>query len=114
MEIIKGSKAIIEDYGYWPSFHDDYIEKVVINSKDIEVTIKPETLPEDYAEYPIRFLFHNVKEFELQGELHGICSIILDLTFEELKERHIKSIIYSSLGLNGHIVAEEISVEKLL
>lgn len=112
MEFIKGYKEIVNDYGYWPSFHDDYITKFTIDGSSIDMIIRMESAPKGYDEYSVLFTFEGVNDFELKGELLGTASIILDLEFKE--SDFLVCTINSSMGTCGYIEAKEILVQKLV
>ncbi|QLY77853.1 barstar family protein [Clostridium intestinale] len=112
MEFIKGYKEILSDYGYWPSFHDDYIIKFTIDGSSIDMIIRMESIPKGYNEYSVLFTFEEVNDFELKGELLGTASIIFDLEFK--KSDFLVCTINSSMGTCGYIEAKEILVQKLI
>lgn len=112
MNFINGSEQIRNDFGYWPSFHDDYIESIQIINSSIEFIIECKTTPQGYEQYKVKIIFDRVSHFELEGELYGTCSIILDLKFSEDDEM-IKTELYSSLGTGGVIRSKTVSVVQI-
>lgn len=109
---ICGYEKIEGDYGYWPSFHDDIVEKIEISSESITMFIKMQTLPKGTDAYPkIKLMFCDVKEFSLEGEIYGCASIILDIHCQKTED-FIETQITSSLGAGGTITCNKICVEK--
>lgn len=109
---ICGYEKIESDYGYWPSFHDDIVEKIEISSIGITMFIKMQKLPKGMDSYPIiKLMFCEVKEFSLEGEIYGCASIILDMHSQKT-ENCIETQITSSLGAGGTISCNRICVEK--
>jgi hypothetical protein len=109
---ICGYEKIESDYGYWPSFHDDIVEKIEISSESITMFIKMQKYPKGKDRYPkIRLMFCKVKDFYLEGEIYGCASIILDMVCQK-KEESIETQITSSLGAGGTITCNKICVEK--
>ena len=105
---IKGSKEIESHFGYFPSFHDDYIDSIEITSKVITICIRMESSGEK-----LKLTFTDVKKFALEGELYGCVSIILDVIYEKCKEEIITK-IETSLGTEGSIQSKEVAIELLL
>ena len=56
--------------------------------------------------------FGNIKKFSFEGELYGCVSIILDMVFEK-KEEGIITKKETSLGTEGVIYSENVSIELL-
>ncbi|PAB57383.1 Imm50 family immunity protein [Anaeromicrobium sediminis] len=113
MDYIQGSDDIIKDYGYWPDFHDDYMEKINISGSKIELLIKMVTIPKEFNEYYVKIIFEDVVDFKLEGELLGITCIILDLEIKIDAQNTMNCHIYSSLGTSGFIRAKKVTVTKL-
>ena len=112
---IKGSQAIENHFGYFPSFHDDYIESIEITSQAIIICIRmesSETNLKPNANERVKLTFGNVKKFSFEGELYGCVSIILDMVFEKQEEGIITK-IETSLGTEGVIHSKDVSIELL-
>lgn len=112
---IKGSKEIQAHFGYFPSFHDDYIESIEITSKAIMICIRMESSEANLkpnANERLKLTFENVKKFSFAGELYGCVSIILDMTYEK-QEEGIVTKIETSLGTEGVIYSEDVAIELL-
>jgi len=112
---IKGSKEIQAYFGYFPSFHDDYIESIEITSKTIIICIRMESSEVNLkpnANERVKLTFGNVKKFSFEGELYDCVSIIFDMVFEK-KEEEIITKIETSLGIEGVIHSEDVSIELL-
>lgn len=114
MDFIFGADVIYSEYGYWPSFHDDYIDEIRISGENIALLINTVTKPhnEMNKEYKIMLTFQKVKIFDFEGELYGRCSLILDMKFVK-RDDEIEMTLYSSLGTSGRIVCQSVSVKKL-
>lgn len=109
---IYGYEKIESDYGYWPSFHDDIVEKIEISSEGITMLIKMQKLPKGMDTYPkIKLMFCEVKEFGLEGEIYGCASIIYDMRSQKIEDC-IETQITSSIGAGGIITCNKICVEK--
>lgn len=107
-----GYEKIESDYGYWPSFHDDIVERLEISSEGIIMFIKMKKLPKGMDAYPtIKLMFCEVKEFRLEGEIYGCASIIFDMHSQKM-ENYIETQITSSLGAGGIITCNKICVKK--
>ena len=108
-----GYEKIESDYGYWPSFHDDIVEKLEISSEGITMLINMKKLPKGMDAYPkIKLMFCEVKEFHLEGEIYGCASIIFDMHCQKTEDS-IETQITSSLGAGGIITCNKICVEKV-
>lgn len=109
-EWVDGFEQIEKAYGYWPSFHDDTIEKIEIDSEGIRFFIAMEKAPIGMGAYPIiKMSFGDVKEFSLEGEILGCASIIYDIETEK-NEDFIETKIASSLGAKGIILSKSIEI----
>lgn len=97
--------------GFWPSFHDDIINKIEISSEGITFYIKMQTFPNgmNYNE-GIKLMFCGIKKFNLEGELYGRASIIFDIESPKI-DNYIETQIYSSLGASGYIHSNRIKIE---
>jgi hypothetical protein len=110
--LISGYEKIEKDFGYWPSFHDDIIEKIEITKEEITFFINIQAPPQGLKFYPvIKLMFIGIERFNLEGELYGCVSIILDMESEKI-ENYIETQILSSLGTYGTIRSSEIKIEK--
>lgn len=107
---IIGYEKIEADFGYFPSFHDDVIEKIEISSEEITFLISMETLPNGMNSYPkVKLTFCEVNDFKLEGELYGCTSIIFDMIFTKI-DNYIKTEIASSLGTCGTISSRKVKI----
>lgn len=110
-EWVNGYKQIEKVYGYWPSFHDDTIEKIEIDKEGIKFIITMEEVPMGMEENPIiKMSFLNVKKFYLDGGIYGCASIILDIETEK-SQNIIETKMASSLGARGTIFSKSITVD---
>ncbi|AZT91256.1 hypothetical protein ELD05_11845 [Caldicellulosiruptor changbaiensis] len=114
MKYLVGADEIIADYGYFPTFHDDIIESIII-FPDKKITVEMQTLPCNAKSYPkVNFICNNVHKFELSYDRIVIeekeFDQIFQLDFEENEEYIELSIggIYSS----GFIRCENIQILK--
>jgi hypothetical protein len=109
-EWVDGFEQIEKAYGYWPSFHDDTIEKIEIDSEGIRFYIVMEKVPTSMGDNPIiKMAFGDVNEFCLEGEILGCASIILDIETEKNGDI-IETKIASSLGAKGMILSKSIEI----
>ena len=102
--LIEGYNELEKKLGYEPNFHDDNIEKVTITRDGIIFDLKT------VSKVLYRLIFEDVKEINLKGELWGMVGIIFGL---EIKESGgmLKTIIDSSIGVNGEIISRRIIVK---
>lgn len=108
---ISGYEKLENDFGYFPSFHDDVIEKIEISSEGITFYIDMQTVPEDMSSYPkIKITFSEVQNYYFEGEIYGCVSIILDMEFIK-KDDYIETQISSSLGASGTIRSKKVQVD---
>ena len=108
---VKGHAKLERDYGYWPSFHDDIIDKIEISSRNIAFFIHMKTIPEGTASYPIvKLTFYGIRKFSLEGELCGCASIIFDMGSQKIDD-YIETQISCSLGTSGTICSKSIEIE---
>lgn len=101
-KFITGYKEIKETLGYDLTFHDDNIEKIIIDNGQIEIILKSER-GDCYS-----LVFKEVKKFELKGDMIGTIGIILDFEIEEV-DNILNTTITSSLGTEGKIISKKIS-----
>lgn len=106
---VKGYSDFYALYGYWPSFHDDEIVRVEMNSKGITFTVKMLTRPENMEEYPIiELIFSKIKESMLNNWY-------LNNSFSELHfsydNENIRTELFANLGLNGLILSRDIGIK---
>ncbi|MHC1723735.1 MAG: Imm50 family immunity protein [Aminipila sp.] len=77
-ELIDGYEEIENVCGYWPSFHDDTIEKIEISEDGIMLIISFEKPPNNIsADVTIKLSFKEVEAFSLSGQILGCAGIIL-------------------------------------
>lgn len=112
---IEGYEKIEKYFGYFPSFHDDTIGRIVITANQIDIIIQMESSPasikQDSGE-KIKLSFMNVKKFQLQGEMYGTISIIFELSFTKTPD-FIEATLETSLGAEGFVLAERVTIELL-
>jgi hypothetical protein len=109
--LVNGYEKIENNFGYWPSFHDDIVEKIEISSDEITFFIKMQTFPKSMNSSPvIKLMFCEVDKFNLEGEPYGCASIIFDMETQE-GDNYIETQISSSLGANGTIRSKTIKIE---
>lgn len=104
--LIAGFKEIKETLGYDLTFHDDNIEKIVIDNGQIEIILKSES-QDGYS-----LVFKDVKKFELKGDMIGTIGIVLDLEVEEI-DGMLNTTMTSSLGTEGQIISKKVSCRLL-
>ena len=102
--LIEGYNELEKKLGYEPNFHDDHVEKVTITKDGIEFKLKTE------SEILYKLIFEDVKEINLKGELWGMVGIIFGLEIEQTDDG-LKTIIDSSVGLDGEIISKRIIVK---
>ena len=108
---IDGYEKAVSYFGYWPSFHDDIIDKLEITSNEIAFYISIQSFPDRISSYSkIKLVFSDVKKFNLEGELYGCLSIILDIEFQ-INDNIIETQISSSLGARGTIYSNRVQIE---
>lgn len=108
---IYGHEKIENDFGYFPSFHDDIIDRIEISSQGITFIIDMQTIPTGMSSYPkVKLMFCEVKDFNLEGEMYGCVSIILDIEFTKVDD-YIETQISSSLGAGGTIRSNKVQIE---
>ena len=111
--VVDGYEKIENDFGYWPSFHDDIIDKIEISSEGIIFFIRMQTFPKDMNSYPIiKLIFYGVEKFYLEGEAYGCASIIFNMESQEIDDC-IETQISSSLGAGGSIRCNKIKIELI-
>ena len=112
---IKGSKEIERHFGYFPSFHDDYINSIEISGEAIVICIRMECSEANLkpnAKERVKLTLEKPKKFFLEGELYGCVSILFDMTFEK-HEEEIVTKFTASLGAEGIIHSEAVAIELL-
>lgn len=108
---IIGYENIKNDFGYFPTFHDDIIDKIEIFESEIIFIITMNTLPNGINIYPkVKITFFEVKSFNLEGQLYGLASIILDMKFIK-KYNYIETELTSSLGTSGTIKSNKVQID---
>lgn len=103
-KLIEGYDELEEKLGYEPNFHDDNIEKITITKDKIEFKLKTV----DGILYSL--IFEDVKNMELKGEIWCIAGIIFELEIEQVDEM-LRTIIDSSVGVDGEIISKRIIVK---
>jgi hypothetical protein len=108
---ISGHEEIENYFGYFPSFHDDIIDKIEISSEGIIFLINMQSIPAGINSYPkVKLIFCEVKDYCLEGEIYGCASIILDMEFTRVND-YIETQINSSLGAGGTIRSNMVKIE---
>ena len=108
---IIGYENIKNDFGYFPTFHDDIIDKIEIFESEIIFIITMKTIPNNINIYPqVKITFFEVKSFNLEGQLYGLASIILDMKFIK-KYNYIETELTSSLGTSGTIKSNKVQID---
>ncbi len=109
--LVEGYDELKELLGYFPDFHDEYITDICITASCIEMIIvselgedKEKTDPRQY-----KLTFYEPTSFYLQGEFYGVVSIISEILFEK-KDDMIETVLNTSLGTEGKIVAKRIKI----
>ena len=104
--IIEGYNELEKKLGYEPNFHDDHIEKVTIIKGEIIFELRTV----DNIFYSL--IFEDIQEINLKGDFKFIIElgVILDIEIAQINGM-IKSVIESSLGLCGEIIAKRLIVE---
>lgn len=105
---IKGADEIIRAYEYWPSFHDDEIEELKMDSSGICMTISMNITPDDKKECKVILKLHQIEQMELKDWWR--CNIIFSIDFKYNGD-FIEVGIDASLGVVGSILCKEVSVE---
>lgn len=103
---IKESYKVISAYEYWPSFHDDEIEEVKLDSSGIYMIIKMNTIPDNKETCKVVLKFFGIKQMNLQDWWSS--NIIFGIEFSYNGD-FVEITIDASLGLVGSIVCEEVS-----
>jgi len=104
---IKGSKEIEHHFGYFPSFHDDYIDSIEITGEAIVIYIRMEC-----AKERVKLTLEKPKKFSMEGELYGCVSILFDMTYEKCGEEIVTKFT-TSLGAEGIIHSAAVAIELL-
>lgn len=113
VSLITGSEKVISHFGFFPSFHDDYIESIEIGHKKIVMNI--EINQADYAKNneKIKLVFKEIENYSITGELYGYASIIFDVLISH-SEDLITCEFSTSLGTECIICAKEIEIELIV
>jgi len=113
VSFITGSEKIISYLGFFPSFHDDYIESIEVGHKKIVMNI--EMNQADYAKNneKIKLVFKEIENYSITGELYGYVSIISDVLISH-NEGLITCEFSTSLGTECTICAKEIEIELIV
>lgn len=113
MSFIDGYKEVNTHFGYFPSFHDDYIESIEISHKKIIMYIKMESSASNIVpnnNEKLKLVFSDIKEFNFSGQLYGYVSVIGNIDFQH-NNNIIKTTITTSLGTEGTIVSDHLQIE---
>lgn len=109
--LVDGHEKIEKVFGYWPSFHDDIIDKIEISNGEITFYVKMGDFPNNISLYHgIKLMFCGVEKFNLEGEPYGCASIIFDIESQKV-DNYIETQISSSLGASGFIHSNRIQIE---
>ena len=115
IDFIKGREEIESHFGYFPTFHDDYIDSIEITSECIAICIRMESSPVNLkpnANERLKLIFGGVKAFGLSGEMYGCVSIIRDIVFDNNTEM-VTTRISTSLGTEGSIQSKTVAIELI-
>ncbi|GAA0820706.1 Imm50 family immunity protein [Clostridium tertium] len=113
MKEIKGYKEIEQLFGYFPTFHDDIIEKIEICNDKLFMIIRMETKPKTISSVVrIEFTLENVFEIRLEGNGYLTESIIFEIEIKAY-DFYTQIIVDSSTGLIGNIKAEKVKIKAL-
>lgn len=111
-EFIKNTKEVYDFFGYWPTFHDDVIERFMYNyeRKEIEIVI----LSQQGKKCTVKFHCKNVSELKLlnEEERYSGKTIVFEVKFAQ-KEGNIYIEVFPSVGTYISIKCKEVSVEKM-
>ena len=102
--LIEGYNELEKKLGYRPDFHDDNIEKVTITRDRVEFDLKT------VNEILYSLIFEDAKKINLRGEVDSMAGIIYGLEIEE-SDGMLKTIIDSSVGVDGEIISGRIIVK---
>ena len=102
--LIEGYNELEKKLGYRPDFHDDNIEKVTITRDRVELDLKT------VNEILYSLIFEDAKKINLRGEVDSMAGIIYGLEIEE-SDGMLKTIIDSSVGVDGEIISGRIIVK---
>ena len=104
--LIEGYNELEKKLGYEPNFHDDNIEKVTITRDRVEFDLKT------VSKVLYKLIFEDLKEINLKGDFRFLVQfgVIFGLEIEKTDDG-LKTIIDSSLGLDGDITSGKIIVK---
>ena len=102
--LIEGYNELEKKLGYEPNFHDDHIEKVIITRDRVEFDLKTE------SKILYKLIFEDAKKINLRGEVDSMAGIIFGLEIEE-SDGVLKTLIDSSVGVDGEIISKRIIVK---
>jgi len=109
--LVDGHENIEKVFGYWPSFHDNIIDKIEISDGEITLYFKMENTLNGIKLYNgIKLMFCGVEKFSLEGEPYGCASIILEIESKKM-DNYIETHISSSLGASGFIHSNRLQIE---
>lgn len=109
-EFINGYEKIHNLFGYFPTFHDDIIERVEITKDRVLLTIDLETKPKNSEEdFKLEIIFNEVSSINIEGDIYEIVTIIFDIDFNK-KGDLIETKISSSLGVSGVIESRNVEI----
>lgn len=112
---IKGYEEIFKHFGYFPTFHDDYIDSIEITAKKIIICIRMESSSVNIipnSNEKLKLTLSGVTNFNFSGALYGCVSIIRDVLFHN-NDEVIKTEILTSLGTEGTIYSKSIQIELI-
>lgn len=113
MKEIRGYREVEQLFGYFPTFHDDVIEKIEIYNDKLFMVIRMETKPETINSIiRIEFSLENLIEFKLEGDEYLAESIISEIEVKKY-DSYIEIDIDSIMGLSGNIKAKKLDVKAL-
>lgn len=116
MNLIQNSQLIESYFGYWPTFHDDYIDSCVYKSEDRSCTIIVRSETNKDKKCTINFKFKGIKRIEIGNPLDtpAHSNIIFEMKFNKTEDTNlIKVDITSSMGMCCMMECEEVEVVNL-
>jgi hypothetical protein len=115
-DYILNSKAVIDYFGYWPTFHDDKIIDIINDHKkrSIELIIESAIGIKLGEQCKITFLFEKVKEFKIDycSDVDLGFDVISEIDFKKIDNDFIKVSIDPAVGLIADIICKNIKVDK--
>ena len=108
---IENSSSVVQYFGHWPSFHDAEVVSMQFDRGEPGYWPIIHIRFQLTDECEIVLLFQNVHEYELDG--FNCQNVVSGLRFHKENELIICNLGPCS-GLSGNVVAEKVSVQKLI